>query len=95
MSFPKHLFETVSFIRSMPYTSFQRSQALEGGVKELIIEIQRNFFEYRILYSSLVCLGLSYCCINLFPLHFWQAVLLLIKVLKKLVGSTDLQHFLI
>jgi hypothetical protein len=37
MNFFKDIFETVFFIRSMPYTSCQRSQALEGGVKELII----------------------------------------------------------
>jgi len=44
MNFLKHIFETVSFIRSMPNSWFQRSQALEGGIKELIIENQRNFW---------------------------------------------------
>jgi len=58
MNFLKHVFKTVSFIISMPYTSFQRSQTLEGGVKELIIQIQK-IFEYHILYISLVYLDSS------------------------------------
>ena len=42
MNFLKRLFEPVSFFGSTPNTSFKRSQALDGGVKELRFQIQRN-----------------------------------------------------
>jgi hypothetical protein len=44
MNFLKHFFETLSFIRSMPNTSFQRSRTLEGWVKDLIIHIEGKFW---------------------------------------------------
>jgi len=44
MNFFKHLFEIVSFTRSLPNTVIQRSRTLEGGVKEPIIQIPRNFW---------------------------------------------------
>ena len=86
MNFRKHLFKTVSFIRTMPYTSFQRSQTLKRRVIELIIQIQRNFWvPYTVHF---ICLfRLMFCCINLFPLHFCQAVLLWKKSTWKISGQ--------
>jgi len=41
--FSQTSFWTVSFTRSLPNTSIHRSRTLEGGVKEPIIQIPRNF----------------------------------------------------